>query len=89
MWHRVMASVLILPVLHRARLGESKATDLCPLCFIPSLQTMPRTWSDGTGGKWPGCGLGGLPDRLLARSCGRRALWLQNSVVFKPAGEPG
>lgn len=47
MWHRLVASVLTLPVLHRARLGESRAMASCPLCFVPSLQTMPRTWSNG------------------------------------------
>lgn len=38
MWHRrFVASMLILPTLHGAELGQSKATALCPLCFVPSL----------------------------------------------------
>lgn len=56
MWHRLMASVLILSVLHGARLGESKAVALCPLCFVPSLpdnaQDVVRRGQAGNGLAW-------------------------------------
>lgn len=59
MWHRLVASVLTLPVLPRASLGESGAMALCPLCCVPSLpdgaQDMVKWGQAGTG-----CGLGGL-----------------------------
>lgn len=59
MWHRLVASVLI-PVLHRARLGEGRAVAWCPLCFVPSLpedaQDMVRRGQAGNGltGMWFG-----------------------------------
>lgn len=38
MWHRLfVAYMLILPVLHGAKSGESTAMALRPLCFVPSL----------------------------------------------------
>lgn len=55
MWHRLVASVPIPPVLHRAKLGESKAMDglmSFVLCSLTS-RRCPGHGQMGTSGKWP------------------------------------
>lgn len=57
MWHRLfVAYVPILPTLHGAKSGESKAMVLCLLCFVPSLaddvQDLVKWGQAGSGLAW-------------------------------------
>lgn len=92
MWHRrFVASLLVLPTLHGAKSGQSKATALCPLCFVPSLpdnvQDVVKRGQVGNGFAWMWFGppLRLSPGLLLWEG----GLWLQNRVGFKQAGELG
>lgn len=87
MWHRLTASVLILPVLHRARLGESRAMALCPLGFVPSL---PDNAQDTVKRGQAGSGLAWMWFGWPLRQSPCSFMWERGSVASnQPLKQPG
>lgn len=58
MWHKpflFVGHMLILPMFHRSKSGESKKMALCPLCFLPSLPDDVQDtvkWGQANGLTW-------------------------------------